>query len=170
MILEQRAEIKFSLAPGNEIMLATAQGVFAPTGTTNLLLKAVKKAITGTNSLLDLGCGTGVVGLALHLEGLVNPPLYASDLSESAVICSRENFVRYSCPADVRVGSLFEPWSGERFDVIVDDISGVAQDVAAVSPWFKGVPCETGKDGVDLVVKILRDAPSHLADQGRFES
>lgn len=166
--LAQRAEIKFSLSPQREIVLTTAAGVFTPTGTTNLLIQAVKKKISVTNTLLDLGCGTGVVGLALYLDGLVKSPLYASDLSESAVYCSRENFKRYDCPAEVRSGSLFQPWRDKKFDVIVDDISGVAQDVAAVSPWFKGIPSATGRDGTDLIVEILRNAPQHLVDRGRF--
>ncbi len=165
---EQQSEIKFSLSQEKQIVLSTAPGVFTPTGTTNLLIEGVQKKISGKNTLLDLGCGTGVVGLALHFQGLVKSPLYASDLSESAVRCSRENFGRYDCPAEVRGGSLFEPWKGERFDVIVDDISGIAQDVASVSPWFEGIPSETGKDGTDLVVSILRNAPDYLTDGGRF--
>lgn len=168
MTLEQRTEVNFSLNPEREILLTTAPGVFMPTGTTNLLIQAVQKSISGPTTLLDLGCGTGIVGLALHLQGLIKSPLCASDLSESAVHCSRENFDRYKCPADVRSGSLFEPWQGRKFDVIVDDISGVAQDVAIVSLWFKGIPCDTGRDGTTLVVDILRNAPYHLADRGRF--
>ena len=168
MTLDQRTETKFSLGREGEVVLTTAPGVFLPTGTTNLLIQAVQKSISGPVTLLDLGCGTGIVGLALHFHGLVTSPLYASDLSAAAVRCSRVNFDRYGCLADVRGGPLFKPWLGEKFDVIVDDISGVAQDVAIVSPWFAGIPCETGRDGVALVVDILRTAPRHLAQGGRL--
>jgi len=84
------------------------------------------------------------------------------------VLCSRVNFGRYECAADVRDGSLFHPWAGHKFDVIVDDISGIAKGVADVSPWFQGVPCDTGEDGVDLVVEIIRRAPQHLNLGGRL--
>lgn len=168
MTIEQHTEIKFSLSPGKEISLMSAPGVFTPNATTKLLIQAVKDTIFGPANLLDLGCGTGVVGLALHLQGLIKLPLYASDLSKSAVFCSRENFERYGCPAEVRGGSLFAPWLDEKFDVIVDDISGIAQDVAIVSPWFQGVPCDTGKDGINLVVEILRSARQHLTDGGHL--
>jgi 16S rRNA G1207 methylase RsmC len=168
MTIEQRIEIKFPVGSENEITLATAPGVFTPNATTTLLIQAVKDTISAPAKLLELGCGTGVVGLALHHYGLINAPLYASDLSQPAVQCSRENFERYSCPAVVRSGSLFEPWSGEKFDVIVDDISGIAQDVASVSPWFQGVPCDTGMDGIDLVADILRNAPKHLNAGGNL--
>ena len=168
MTIEQHTEIKFSLSPDKEIALVTASGVFTPNLTTNLLIRAVKNTISGPANLLDLGCGTGVVGLALYFQGLIKSPLYASDLSKSAVFCSRMNFERYGYLAEVRGGSLFEPWLNDKFDVIVDDISGIAQDVAVVSPWFQGVPCDTGKDGTDLVVEILRSARQYLTEKGRL--
>jgi len=168
MEMEQRSEIKFTISPDNEIELMAAPGVFIPTATTNILIQSVKDSISSPVNLLDLGCGTGIVGIALHLQGLIQMPLYASDLSDPAVQCSRDNFKRYGCSAEVRSGSLFEPWLDQKFDVIVDDISGVARDIANVSPWFQGIPCDTGNDGTDLIVKILRDAPQHLNEGGRF--
>jgi len=168
MAIEQSTEISFSLKPDKEIVLRTAPDVFKPNATTSLLIDAVKSVVSEPVDLLDLGCGTGIVGLALHCQGLISSPVYASDLSASAVYCSNENFERYSCPAEVRQGSLFEPWQGQRFDVIVDDISGIAQEVADVSPWFQGVPCNTGKDGTDLVVNIIRNASQHLNEGGCF--
>lgn len=168
MSSEPRTEIRILLSPEREIVLTTEPGVFVPTGTTNLLIQAVLKSISGQVTLLDLGCGTGIVGLALYLQSRINSPLFASDLSRSAVRCCRENLDRYGCVADVRCGSLFDPWLGKTFDVIVDDISGVAQDVAVVSSWFKGVPCETGRDGTALAADIIRNAANHLAKGGRF--
>ena len=162
------ADIAFSLGPDREISLTSAAGAFTPTGTSKLLVEAVQEAVRTPATILDLGCGTGVVGLALFLRGLVKPPLFASDVSEVAWRCSRMNFERYDCPYDVRRGSLFEPWSGHRFDVIVDDISGVAEEVAEVSPWFKGVPCSSGKDGTALVVGMISEACGYLTNHGRL--
>ena len=64
-------EIKFSLSSDVELSLVTSAGVFTPNTTTNLLIDAVKGAISKRSSVLDLGCGTGVVGIALHLQDLV---------------------------------------------------------------------------------------------------
>ena len=162
------SEISFTLENGKELALMIAPGVFSPTQTTRLLIQAVQKVISTHMSLLDHGCGPGVVGLALHLQSLVKSPIYASDLSSAAVHCSRENFSVYQCSADVREGSLFEPWLGKKFDVIVDDISGIAQDIAVISPWFNGIPCETGSDGTALVINVLRQASTYLNDGGRL--
>ena len=164
----QYTDFNYSLSSERDIVLTSAPGAFTPTGTTRLLIEAVQKKVMEPVSLLDLGCGTGVVGLALHLNGLVKSPLYASDLSKPAVSCSEINFKRYECVSDVRNGSLFEPWEGHKFDVVVDDISGIAREVADVSPWFQGVPCESGKDGTSLVVEIIREAHEYLAENGQF--
>jgi hypothetical protein len=153
---------------GQEINLVTADGVFKPNTTSELLISAVNKTISKPVKMLDLGCGTGVVGLSLWLEGLVIEPMFASDLSVPSVSCSQKNYNSYGCKADIRCGSLFEPWSSEKFDVIVDDISGISQDVASISPWFGGVPCDTGIDGTNLVLDILSNASRHLFEGGSF--
>jgi len=161
-------DIEFSPSNGAKMNLVSAKGVFDPNKTTELLINAVKKTITKPKKILDLGCGTGVVGLSLWLEGLVKEPIFASDLSEPSMSCSQENFRRYGSKADVRCGALFEPWDDEKFDVIIDDISGISQEIAPISPWFGGVPCETGKDGTDLVMDILGNASKHLLEDGYF--
>jgi 16S rRNA G1207 methylase RsmC len=159
-------DLEFSPKIGKKIQLMTSKGVFTPNTTTELLIDAVRKTISKPLKILDLGCGTGVVGLSLWLEGLVKGPVYASDLSMPSVTCSLENFRRHHCEADIRCGALFEPWTNEKFDVIVDDISGISQDIASVSPWFGGVPCNTGKDGTDLVLDIFRNSFRHLSEDG----
>ena len=161
-------EINFRLSQDTKLALVTDKGVFLPTQTTSLLIQAVATSISGQHTVLDLGCGTGVVGLSLYLQGLVRPPIFASDLSISSVRCCQSNCARYACEADVRIGSLFEPWVEEQFDIIVNDVSGISQEIAVVSPWFQGVPCDTGSNGLALVDSILSSAPHHLNKGGRF--
>ena len=113
-----------------------------------------------------MGCGTGIVGLALNAEGIISQPIYASDLSEAATNCSKSNFSKYGCDAEVRKGSLFDPWAEYKFDVVVDDISGISEEVAKISPWFQGVPCQTGKNGTNLTIEIIEKASKYLTENG----
>ncbi len=70
---------------------------------------------------------------------------------------------------DCRQGSVFEPWEGMTFDLIVDDISGVAEPIARASRWYPPpVPSEAGRDGSRWVLRVLAEAPDHLSPGGRL--
>lgn len=143
------------------------EGVFVPTHTTQLLVRAACRALPREGKLLDLGCGIGVCGLVLAKGGTCRPPVYFSDLSEKAIELTRRNAQRLGVEAVVRQGSLFAPWAGERFDAIVDDVSGVCEEIARISPWFpEGVECQTGRDGAGLICQVLEQAPRYLSSGG----
>lgn len=151
-----------------EISLNMFEGVFVPTGTTKVLAEAVCPYVQKPGKLLDLGCGSGAVGIALHQMGVVKDPLYASDVSEAAVECVKKNAALNNCPVIARAGSMFAPWADEKFDYIVDDVAGIAEEVARHSPWYNKVSCESGTDGTVLVRQIIKEAAGHLNLGGLF--
>lgn len=152
---------------GETLNFKTATDVFYPTATSELLIKSFCKRVKEPGKLLDLGCGVGVVGIVLAKLGFATMPIYASDLSKNAVALIRENAVDHGCDVVAKVGSLFDPWSNEKFNYIIDDVSGVAEDVAEISPWFSAsVPCEGGKDGTELVSQVILDASKYLEPNG----
>ena len=148
------------------IQLTQSKGVFSPTDTTKILAKSVINSINSPGKILDLGCGSGIVGLLLWKFGLVKDCLYLSDVSENAVNNAVENCRLNNCKAIVKAGAVYEPWKGEKFDVIVDDVSGIAQSVAKKSPWFENVPCVTGEDGTLLTIEVLKKSREYLTDKG----
>ena len=144
------------------------EGVFYPTGTSDEIIKAVSKNIVTPGKLLDLGCGSGVVGFALYILGKAEGSIYASDLSHHATALIKDNAKNLGIPVISRPGSIFEPWKSESFDYIVDDISGIAEKVAEISPWFNKTSCRSGEDGTDLVLEAISNAPAHLNENGKF--
>ena len=163
---EEQSSYRITIDSENEIEVTIPHGVFVPTGTTSVLISAIRTYVRRPGKVLDLGCGAGAVGIALNRLGLVKAPLYASDLSKPAVDSTISNSESHHCPVVAKCGSLFDPWENEIFDYIVDDISGVAEDVAGISPWFINVPCKSGIDGVSLVADVIRQAPAHLNTGG----
>jgi SAM-dependent methyltransferase len=162
-----KEDYKFIVEGKCEINLSLSPDVFAPTGTSDEIIKAVSENISKPGLLLDLGCGSGIVGFALHKMGIVSN-LYASDISLQAVNLVRKNAEENHIECEVRDGAIFSPWAGEKFNYIVDDISGISQEIADISPWFKNTMCESGEDGADLVVEAIKQAPLYLLDGGKF--
>src|SRR2546428_12110574 len=120
------------------VMVETHPDVFYPTSTTVLLLRAARRVLASgpaPHSVLDLGCGTGIVAVVLARllarEGAVG----ASDLSAAAVRLTRHHARGHGVLIDCRPGRLFEPWAGRAVDLIVDDVSGVAEPVGRGSGW-----------------------------------
>lgn len=162
-------KIIFENAQNQPLELSISRDVFEPNTTTRLLINSVLSIIDSKKKILDLGCGTGAVAISLFKEGVSGNKIYASDLSQEATECCLENAKGHNCDADIRTGSMFEPWLNEKFDVVVDDISAISEDIAKISPWFPGVPCDTGRDGTDLVSSIITNATKHLyADESLF--
>jgi release factor glutamine methyltransferase len=152
------------------ITVATAPDVFYPTSTTVLLLRAARQALVHRpRSVLDVGCGCGIVAIVLAKCLPPDVRVCASDLSDAAVRLARHNVSRNAVQVDCRRGSLFEPWAGTLFDLIVDDVAGVAEPLARMSGWYpEAVPSQAGRDGTRWILDLLAQAPDQLAPGGRF--
>lgn len=152
------------------ISVATNSDVFRPTSTTNLLLGGVRRfANKDAASALDLGCGCGIVAVALAKLILPSAAIYASDISAEAVKLARRNAEHFQLAIDCRCGSLFEPWAGMRFDLIVDDVAGMSEPIARHSRWYPPhIPSDAGEDGTRWIVRILSKAPEFLTPRGEM--
>jgi release factor glutamine methyltransferase len=152
------------------IVVATNSDVFYPTSTTDLLLGGVRRfASREATSALDLGCGCGIVAVALAKLVLPSAAIYASDISEEAVRLAKQNAESFRLAIDCRCGSLFEPWAGMRFDLIVDDVAGMAEPIARHSRWYPPhIHSDAGEDGARWIVRILSQAPEFLTPNGQI--
>ena len=81
---------------------------------------------------------------------------------------TRRNAAANGVAARIEVlrGDLFAALGDRRFDVIVDDVSGVAEEVAILSSWFPPSVPLGGSDGAALAVAMLRQSPRHLMPGG----
>lgn len=152
------------------VVVATDPDVFYPTSTTSVLLRAVRRfADRNAASALDLGCGCGIVAVALAKLILPRAAVHASDISAEAVRLARQNAASLQLPIDCRCGSLFEPWSGMKFDLIVDDVAGMSEPIARHSRWYPPhIHSDAGEDGARWIVGVLSQAPDFLTPRGEI--
>lgn len=141
-------------------------GVFSPNKTTELLLEAVLRNPVEGKSALDLGCGCGIVGIVVTKNGRLGRGC-GSDISGVAVENAKANARKLGVEMDLREGSLFEPWGDEKFDMIMHDVSGLAEPIARLSPWYPPeIHSEAGLDGTAWISKVLEEATLHLNTGG----
>lgn len=120
---------------------------------------------------LDLCTGSGCIAIA---TAVYRPDwqVDAVDLSADALELARSNVARFDVGDRVRLiqSDLFNGLAGERYDLIVTNPPYVTHDeVAALPDEYRFEPelgLRAGEDGLDLALRILRDAPDHLSEDG----
>jgi len=148
------------------IKLELSSNVFHPTGTSDLLIEAIKDNLRLNGSVLDVGAGSGYVGIALLKIFKKKFKLSASDLDKKTINLIKLNAKKNNVNINAKEGDLLKPWKKEKFNFIINDVSGIAEKVAKISPWFNRVSCMAGEDGTELVKKVINEANNHLLKEG----
>jgi ribosomal protein L3 glutamine methyltransferase len=120
---------------------------------------------------LDLCTGSGCIAIAMA----VHQPHWqvdAVDLSEDALALAAENAASLNVADRVSLlrSDLFSALDGRVYDLIVSNPPYVpAAEVQTLPPEYAYEPAlglAAGDDGLDLVLRILRDAPDYLSEEG----
>lgn len=143
--------------------------VFQPNLTSRLILQ---QAVSIEESLgdkwLEVGAGSGwITSEFRRLSDRTSRSYSISDISSEAISLALE-FHEWLSPGSARVGSGLDPWEGEEFDIIVNDIAGISDPLAKVSNWYAGVTCDAGRDGLRNVKGVLKKLREQLVPSGVY--
>ena len=139
---------------------------FTPTQTTSAITESAIETINAPSKVLDLGCGCGIVAILLSKSVSFTLDVYASDLSDTVEEIVSKNAEMHDVKITTKQSNIFENWKGYKFDAIINDISGVSESVAKLSPWFSNISCESGEGGDVLVNKVLKESKNYLNKKG----
>ena len=145
--------------------LILGETTFAPTTISTLVADAMD--VGEGDVVIDVGTGTGV--LAIIAAKLGASRVLAVDNSPEVEEVGRANAEAHGVSDRIEFhhGDLFDPLDeGIEADVIIGDVSGVPDSLAAVSGWFPtGVG--GGPRGSELPIRMLREAVRRLRPGGR---
>ena len=124
----------------------------------------------GVHRALDLCTGSGCIAIAM---GHYNPDwqVDGADISDDALALAAENKARlHADNVELLKSDLFNGLAGRHYDLIVTNPPYVTNDETDALPqeysYEPELGLRAGDDGLDLVLKILRDAPIHLSEDG----
>ena len=149
-----------------------SESVLIPRPDTETLVDAAIElaASFSSPSILDLCTGSGAVGTAI--AHTLSNPVALSDISADAISIASGNYRRNTgMGPDARIGDLFDPWKGSRFDIIASNPPYLTDS------WYeetdKDIKAEPigafiggGADGLDIIRRIIEESPGYLSPDG----
>ncbi len=135
--------------------------------TEELVEYVLKLDLPESPRILDLCCGTGVIGLTLQAELGDEAQVTLSDVSEEALSLARENADALGLSVEFVHSDLFQSLSGE-YDLIVSNPPYVSTEVE-LEPELSHDPALalfSGADGLDLIRHLVPQSFERLSSGG----
>lgn len=132
----KESEVIIEMDPGSAFGSGTHE-------TTSMCVAFIDEYIKPQDRVFDIGCGTGILGIAAAKLGAGE--VFCGDIDALAVVATKENILFNQVEDLVRVqqGDLTEVFDGQADMVIANIIA-------------------------DVIVLLLKDVPNYLKDQGVF--
>lgn len=119
--------------------------------TTQLCIRQLKKYVTPMTTLLDVGTGSGILGITALKLGAVNA--FGTDLDENALTAVRENMMANGIPSHkftILQGNIID-------DKTVKEAAGFEQYDVVVANIL-----------ADIIILLQKEIPAHLKKGGIF--
>jgi len=136
-----------------------------------LIEKSFSPWLAQTKKILDLGTGSGCIAVACALA-FPDAQVDAVDISAGALEVAKINVKRHEVEERVHLfqSDLYEKLGDHQYDLIVSNPPYVpTEEVFTLPPEYQQEPAlglVAGKEGIDIALRILRDALQYLSPKG----
>ena len=143
------------------------RNVLIPRADTEILIEKVLSKISkrDTFNILDLGCGTGIIGITLALERPLSKVMLI-DQSEDALKNTKENLALHQAPnITIQKSDWFDALTETKFDVIVSNPPYLEDNDPHLLEDLKHEPIHaliSGPTGMTAIAHIIEHAKNHM--------
>lgn len=147
-----------------------------PRPETEELVEIVLKKLPAKENirLLDMGTGSGIIGITLALELGERAEVTLADISEQALSLALENAMSHKVKVNALRGDLFSAFAGREeppvFDAIIANLPYIGEGEAPdLSPEVLKDPAQAlfgGPRGDEVIMRFLEQAPVYLSHDG----
>lgn len=146
-----------------------ARGLIPRPETEELVSLVLKESLNEPTRVLDVGTGSGVIGLSLASNLTASDEVVLCDFSPEALALAQENAQALSKEVTLVESNLFSAVQGS-FDLIIANLPYVPErDRETLAPELAHDPdlaLFSGQDGLDLVRKFTNEVSAHLNPKG----
>lgn len=129
-------------------------------------VKYINKFFTNPLDIIDLGCGSGVIGLTLEKKVSTNS-VDLVDISPEALEVTHKNCVKLNSKANIIQSDMFTNIV-KKYDIIISNppyIKTTEEIEEIVKNNEPHLALYAGADGLDCYKKILKQASIHMKDK-----
>ena len=126
----------------------------------------IKKFFTEAVDIIDLGCGSGVIGLTLEQKVSTNS-VDLIDISEKALEVTKVNKEKLNSKANLIQSDMFENIN-KKYDVIISNPPYIKTTEEIEDIVLNNEPhlaLFAGEDGLDCYKKIINNLSNHMKDR-----
>ncbi len=152
------------------------EGVLIPRMDTEAVVMEALKVIEHKDSILDLCCGSGIIGISLgkcSMSEGKNIKITAVDISDKAIDLTKENSKLNGIKVDTLKGDLFSGLKNKKYNVIVSNPPYIKREIIPtldieVREHDPILALDGGESGLEFYDKIVQKASSHLKKGGHL--
>lgn len=146
--------------------LTVGEDTFRPSTISTLLAESLD--FRPGSVVVDVGCGSGILSIIAAKLGASR--VFGVDAAEGTVEVATANAAAHGVADRVEFaqGDMFEPLAPDvQPDVIIGDVSGIPDEIAAVSGWFPS-GLSGGPTGAELPMRMIEESKRLLKKGGRL--
>ena len=147
------------------------QDVFIPRPETEYVVEQALKLVPRPGAIVDVGCGSGAIAIAVGLEAGAAVRVWGTDISPKAVAVARGNAKRLGARVSFMNCDLASAVADHSVDVLVSnppyiptsEEKGLPREVRDFEPR---IALFAGPDGLDFYRRLIAEAPRVLKPGG----